>query len=715
MKKKMLKKYVAVFGLLIIFVGVTEDVGLSVSVTAEPYEVLPVEMAASLYTIEREGEYDRIAMEGFYTRGLPGAPELPQKIYDIPLSPDADLTTVVVDVVSRKSEVLDGEYTIGPGPFPASKHGTATLESGEDIYKADAFYPSSPVEILGTYQVRDTKVVRIQFTPMQYNPVTGKVQLTADIDVTITWHKITQQLRAPPPATWPGYAIITTNSIASGSAVLPAFVTHLQNKGFNVYVVTEAQYGPAFGPQRAINVRSWLQANYIPLQLQFVLLIGNPHPVAGDLPMLMCWPNPGSAVDQTPTDYFFADLTGNWDSDGDSMYGEYGEDAVDFGPEVYVARVPVYDDVYTTLDNILTKFINYTGSNNSIMLPVAISNYQDERQGPGCVAGMVRTDGLDLPQYVIQNIANPAGYTSYVMYERSGLVGLGHDPVPPTAFGYDAPLTNGNVITQWANDYGVVFWWGHGSPIAAFRKFWSNDVCPNSVVEDGVCCGAGSELSWPPFLGSADTALLPDTATFTFQCSCLNGYPENINHLGFALLRQGAICTVSASRISWYAQAQWTNWGITDNAGIGYAYVDRLMSGQPCSKALYDGKNSLVNPWAWVGWQNLFDFNLYGDPSLTVSVTREFPEVSNEIKQMCSLSRNRIRQIEDLLLDIQKLIDEAQAEGKDTAACEALLAQAKEAYERAQMYIAGNCIASNNLAIKAIELLEKARKCLEDL
>jgi hypothetical protein len=714
MRKRVQRKYATIVSLCLIFMVFTGNAGLSLPVTAEREE-LPVNLVASLYTIEEKGEYHRITMDEFYTRGLPGAPELPQKIYDIPVSPDADVTTVHLEIASQKTQLLDGEYNIAPAPFPASKRGVADIEP-PDAYKKDAFYPVSPVEILRTHQVRDTKMVRIQFTPMQYNPVTKKVQFTREIDINVVWYKKAPQLRAPPPVTWPGYAIVTTNSIASGSSVLPAFVNHLQGKGFTVHVVTETQYGPAFGPVRAINIRNWLQANYIPLQIQFVMLIGNPTPAAGDLPMLMCWPNPGSAADQTPTDHFFADLTGNWDSDGDTMYGEYGEDAVDFGPEVYVARVPVYLDDYTRLDNILTKFINYAGADNSIMLPVAISNYQDEHQGPGCADGMLRTDGQGLPQHVIQSIAGPAGYSSYVMYERSGIVGQGHDPVPVAAFGYNAPLTNANVITQWATDYGVVFWWGHGGQTTAFRKYWSVDNCPNAIVEDGFCCLAGDELAWPAFLSSADTAVLPNTDTFTFQASCLNGYPENSNHLGVALLRQGAVCTVSASRVSWYAQGQWANWGIVDNAGIGYAYVDLLVSGQPCSKALYDGKNSLVNTWGWVGWQNLFDFNMYGDPSLAVGTTQDVPTPeSRDNKCMCSLSRNRIRQVEDLIFDIQQLIDEAKAEGKDTIECENLLEQAIEAYEKAQMYIAGNCIASNNLAIKALGLLKKAKGCLENL
>jgi hypothetical protein len=34
------------------------------------------------------------------------------------------------------------------------------------IYGKDEFYPVTPVEMLRTYQVRDKKIVRIQFTPL---------------------------------------------------------------------------------------------------------------------------------------------------------------------------------------------------------------------------------------------------------------------------------------------------------------------------------------------------------------------------------------------------------------------------------------------------------------------------------------------------------------------------------------------------------------------
>ncbi len=376
----------------------------SLSVTAGGTENLSVTLVSNPYTIEKE-QYHIMTMEGFFTRGLPGDPALPQKVYDVKLPYDADLQTVDIQILWEDSEEIPGLYEIGPSPLPAADDFfSATIQNGKntDVYSKNAFYPAHCVEILRTYQTRDKKYVRVQFTPFQYNPVTKLLVLNQKVKIKVSWTTTWMKYTAP-PGPGIGYVIVTTNSTVNNSARLNAFKNHVQSQGFTVYTVTETQYGAPGGQQRAINIRNWLQANWPLLNIKYVLLIGDPDPddptvgdSFGDVPMLMCWPNPGSVPDQTPTDYFYADLTGTWDSDGDGFYGEFGQDTVDFGPEVYVGRIPVYGGNYATLDNILNKFINFTGADTSIMLPMAISNYQDERNAAnGCVAGWGRTDGLD--------------------------------------------------------------------------------------------------------------------------------------------------------------------------------------------------------------------------------------------------------------------------------------------------------------------------------
>ena len=123
------------------------------------------------------------------------------------------------------------------------------------------------------------------------------------------------------------YAIITTSAISSASTKLAAFVAFRESKGLRVRVVTETQWGGGTGDAAANRIRDWLKNNYLALGLRYVLLIGDPTPSNGSVPMKLLWPRHNEPSYQDgPSDYFYADLTGNWDLDGDGYYGEYPDD-----------------------------------------------------------------------------------------------------------------------------------------------------------------------------------------------------------------------------------------------------------------------------------------------------------------------------------------------------------------------------------------------------
>ena len=56
-------------------------------------------------------------------------------------------------------------------------------------------------------------------------------------------------------------------------------------------------------------------------------------------------------------DLYYADLTGNWDVDGDRVYGEYLQDSADFFPELYVGRLLASDAAQA--EAIIDKIITY--------------------------------------------------------------------------------------------------------------------------------------------------------------------------------------------------------------------------------------------------------------------------------------------------------------------------------------------------------------------
>ena len=322
--------------------------------------------------------------------------------------------------------------------------------------------------------------------------------------------------------------------------------------------------------------------------IEFVLLIGNPAPDGNGpaaLPMKQVWPRRGATSDQdSVTDYFFADLTGNWDLDGDTYYGEWTDYAlpggVDLLAEVTVGRIPYYGDP-AALDAILQKTMDYESDPGgewrlSALFPMGFQE-----------AGY---DGAPLAEQIWDDYLATAGFSRWRQYQQ-GSAACG----PDSAYPSEQELRGGTLVRdRWAaGRYGLVVWWGHG------------DESATQVGYQG--CWDGT------LLDSAQTVVFDSSQrAFVYQNSCLNGYPEDPTNLGYALLQRGAVATVSASRVSWFNTGEGYGDfdGSTTNAGIGYEVVRRLAAGMPVGQALYAAKGSLA-PQMATRLMNAYDFNLY--------------------------------------------------------------------------------------------------------
>ena len=580
--------------------------------------------------------FHKISIDGFFSYGVPGYPDLPAILYHIAVPPGVDLSSIQIEVVDQKMESLGGFRIKELPPLATWVDGRKIIAESAPVYSQNAYFPENIAEMSCISQMRKWKIVSIKFTPFQYNPITNDLKHISEVTVQIRYsqpkspglpelfladtimderaQKILmnfseseQWYEASDPKFKPSqvhdYVILTTNSIEASSTKLSDFLNYLTNKGYSPLVVTEDDYGGLTGQApngTAEKIRQWLINNYMGYAIQFVLLIGNPNPSSGDVPMKMCWPLwHESSYRESPTDYFYADLTGNWNKDGDAYFGEYygdgGVGGVDFANEVYVGRIPVYSGV-TNLDSVLTKIISYgnadcsgIGWRESTLLPMSFSDST--------------TDGAYLAEYMKSNYLTPQGYSSWTLYQQGSLCTAAN-----SAFSSNQELVDGATLTRWANNnYGMVWWWGHGSETGAYLGYTG--------------CG------WGTILESSGTSSLNDNfPSFVYQCSCNNGYPEFSNNLGTALLYNGAICTVSASRVSWYAVTSWST-GLKyycDNASIGYYYGNELViNDKKAGVALYDVKSDMganqYTSWDGAHWMNLFDFNLYGDPAMPLS------------------------------------------------------------------------------------------------
>jgi hypothetical protein len=343
---------------------------------------ITAEFASSKYEV-RKSEYKTldikqsgsvVHMEGFSLTTSPGDPALPVRIYEIAVPPNIDWKTLKLSVEGAEATLVPDHFEIIPAPPMRARVDDKDyinwgfdkdIVNGRNLktYGKDQFFPGQSVRIIAQSQLRKWKFVKVEFSPVQYNPVKKQLRIVQSAKVRLNFSRIGKQayrsdpilkdkfhdeeaksrfinfdsaqewygyVPAPtPPKNLepdPDYVIITTNAIQNNSTKLLDFVNHKTALGFQVRVVTENDYGTLTGQApngTAEKIRQWLMNNYVPLGIHYVLLIGNPDPATGDVPMKMCWPNRTSYVwQESPTDYFYADLTGNWDLDGDGVFGE---------------------------------------------------------------------------------------------------------------------------------------------------------------------------------------------------------------------------------------------------------------------------------------------------------------------------------------------------------------------------------------------------------
>ncbi|MBN2603369.1 MAG: hypothetical protein JXA91_04475, partial [Candidatus Thermoplasmatota archaeon] len=575
-----------------------------------------------------------IQMEGFGSILIPGKPTLPYKTFYIGLPPGAEVQSI--DVISKKSEEISGSYNIRLSSQPIGDINSAIKEDNNlDTDTLTESFPDKIFDYKGMSQLRKYKLAVIGFYPFVLNQRTNQLVLNKEITLGINYKIVenidevtladtvtndlaeelivnyneiaqfyhTSSLKTKSFQSY-DYVIITTTSLQS---FVSNFVSWKQSLGHNVNVVTlswiTSNY-PATDTQKSI--RDFLQANYISWGINHVLIVGS-H---SSIPMRTCWPDPTvHIVDGThdiPTDYYYADLTGNWDSDGDGFYGERGQDNVDFTPEVYVGRIPI--DGGSTVQNILTKIQNfeqapYSGWKKNAMLLGAIYTFNNEDHN----VNNVWWDGAEVMEKCRTNLLT--GFSCTTMYEKSGITQC------PYACSF--PLTNANVLAQWGstNGWGIVNWAAHGLSTTANRKVWSwddGDTVPETYVS--------GEITYPIVIKNTDnTNLYNSKPPIVFAASCNCAHPETSNNLGASLLIQGASAFVGATRIS-YGGMGWTQPSYGGHGTICYDFTNRIANqGQDCGSALYNAKQYVYNTFPFQRWEdnaNMYNFNLYGDPSM---------------------------------------------------------------------------------------------------
>ena len=400
-----------------------------------------------------------------------------------------------------------------------------------------------------------------------------------------------------------GYYIIIPSAIQNA---VDALVTHRQNQGYDVHVVTK-EYIEAnvAGTDIQQKFRNYLRTNIV--DIDYALLVG----FASDMPWRNLVPfnndpnSPWNNPDYSPIpgDIYLAELTDpdsiSWNSDRDSYYGEVydanfipvGDDDPDYHADIHLGRIPF--STQSMVEEICAKLISFDSNTDvvyktSSLLTGAVYYYANENS-----TGNARMDGAEYcEQLLIDSVLSRA--TSTTLYEKGGL--------RPCTLSCTDSLTRSNHIAYWQNK-GVMYECHHGNVPLYARKLWAWD--------DGDNIPETAEITWPTSFYITDVHQLDNSYPATcFLRSCLCGKPEE-NSLGAMLLYRGGSAVISSSRISWGSSA--------DIGGIPYHFYERLLRDTTMTSGIignaYDiARTDFMDNSGF--WLPAYHYNLFGDPAL---------------------------------------------------------------------------------------------------
>ncbi len=367
-------KYLVSIILLVAVFAVSAD-EMTVSIPLDP----------SAINFDAAGVYTRITGTGMGLMGAEGEPSLPEFTARIALPTGCAATGM--EVVSAVYTPVRGRFTVMPAaaPVPLSvEQEIYPVEPNPEIYDSSTPYPQRPVSFEGSSVVMGIPVAYLRVFPVRWNPASGTVEVLANLTLKLTYEtspeastvsrrSLQSELRSqeivmnsvvnPDEVASSGAAIVDSKALAYGEYVIityPDYESYAQeladwktSKGIptNVYTTTwiQSQYTCVDLPQE---IRAFL-TDCIAEGAEYVLIYGDDNRIAGrDVKITT-----GGETEYPPVDLYWADINDTapgadlWDSSGNSVWGEYGIDNVDYHPDLWVGRASVNSTGECTIFN----------------------------------------------------------------------------------------------------------------------------------------------------------------------------------------------------------------------------------------------------------------------------------------------------------------------------------------------------------------------------
>lgn len=402
----MKKKSIPCFSFLIVLVVIflSNDVNSQITPIELKYDFPHPEIIKNVF-VHDNITFDSIIMESLNKYGAPGEPVMPFKTVRILLPQGSNLDSIEIIHGKEISLEGTHKIVFGKTPVPLSSNVIAEDKPREEIYSSATHFPETLYSRLPIQNFTGYKIIVLNLYPVKYIPAEGMISYFEDITVRIHLKaaleinplfrklakdrsKVINKVDNPslastytqkPEQSHKGciadpcdsyeYVIITSEALknSEGEYTFQDLIDSKIQKGVSAIIVTveeimadpdydcDGTYGDGCSGgifnDKAAHIRNFIKDAYQNWETEYILLGGDGDGAdvgdeSGDniIPArnFYAFAYEGGTNDQIPADLYYAALDGNWNNDGDSYWGESGEE--DFYAEVYVGRAPVDSD-----------------------------------------------------------------------------------------------------------------------------------------------------------------------------------------------------------------------------------------------------------------------------------------------------------------------------------------------------------------------------------
>ena len=413
--------------------------------------------------------------------------------------------------------------------------------------------------------------------------------------------------------------LIIVNDSSFVSAATP-LMDWKNEKGVKTIILSN--YSDYEGRDKAEKIRNMIKDFYEKENIQWVLLAGDAE---DDLIPIREVYNPDVVVvggeseysswddNYKPTDFYYADLTGSWDDNNNSVWGESAEyngeiDEISWVPEVYVGRLPA-DNPYE-LSVMINKSLKYEEDPdsgdwmNKMLLAGAISSTSPPE------------DEARLTEYIWENyVIDEMNFTHLAKTTSSFTPSI---PLYPNTLN---ALNATSFVTEFNSGYSTVIIAGHADPTQI-----TDNTVPYSYYSNADALSSNNDDMPSLFYADACTT---------------SSYDQGDYSIGERLITNadsGAIGYIGGLRVNWYfdydenleklnranAKLFWKEFFAEKKFQQGRALYDSKLTYMN-SDYFRRGDASMVQEWQR---KNILTYNLLGDPELDV-YTKVPAEVPN--------------------------------------------------------------------------------------